>query len=202
MLFNKSSGGYQRRRHGLVVLAAIMPMIFEPASAKPWDIETSSTIVVQFNQFGSTERGTFERFTTEIDFDPDDPEHCKIDVSIDMASIESGSQQRDDIMRSSDFFKTDTFPRSTFRADNCANIGNNAYEAYGELTIRDVTRTVMLPFTLDITDQGPTLIANAKAELPLSRLNYNLGTSTFWKGSGIVGHVIRIYLFIEARVAK
>lgn len=170
------------------------------AQAANWDIKENSTLRIEFKQFGVPTRGNFEQFTPKIEFDRGNPESCKIDVKIDLASIASGSSQRDKIIKSDDFFKIDTYPHATFSSEKCKNIGGNAYEAYGELTIRNITRPVMLPFTLDYQTSGSVLTANAKAELPLSRYDYDLGNTGMWRGTGIISRVIRIYLDIEASV--
>lgn len=184
----------------LLILVFATGITMTTARAENWKVTDASSIQIQFKQFGSTEQGTFNRFTPKIEFDTDNPEVCQIDVTIDLASIDSGSVQRDDIMKSADFFKTGTYPEASFSSAKCKSIGGNAYEAYGELTIRDITRPVMLPFTLDFEKKGSVLTASAKGELPLSRFDYDLGNSTFWRNSGIVGRVIRIYLDIEAKI--
>ena len=77
--------------------------------------------------------------------------------------------------------------------------GGDRYEAHGQLTIRDVTRDVVLPFELTIEETGGGKVANAVGELTISRLDYGVGQGE-WASTKTVGEevVIRIEIVASA----
>ena len=82
----------------------------------------------------------------------DDPAESTIEVQIDMTSVDSGDQARDDHLRSPDFFDVDQWPTATFRSSAVTWTGDEG-EVAGDLTIRDVTH----PVTLTVTYLGHVL---------------------------------------------
>ncbi len=73
----------------------------------------------------------------------EEPAESTVEVVIDMASVSSGDQARDDHLRSADFFDVDRFPTATFRSTGVDRFGASA-DLAGELTIKDVTKPVRL----------------------------------------------------------
>src|SRR5688572_20950966 len=67
-----------------------------------------------------------------------------IDVTIDAKSIDTGVGQRDDHLRSADFFDVERFPTVTFKSKKAERVGDDQLRVKGDLTIRDVTREVVL----------------------------------------------------------
>jgi polyisoprenoid-binding protein YceI len=108
-----------------------------------WAIDlTHSRITFAVKHLGiSTVRGTFDTFSGTID--ETDGVISGADVTIDVASLNTGTAQRDDHLRSADFFDVATYPTATFRLLSATRTGENL-TAQGELTIRGVTKPVTL----------------------------------------------------------
>lgn len=99
----------------------------------------------------STVRGTFNSFTAGVQVVGDDPTTAKVNVSIDVASIDTGVEMRDNDLRSANFFEVAKFPNITFVSKKVERTPAGL-RLTGDLTIRDVTREVVL----DVTDvSGP-----------------------------------------------
>jgi polyisoprenoid-binding protein YceI len=83
----------------------------------------------------------------------EDPQHATVEVTIDMASVDSGDGTRDDHLRSADFFDVEHHPTATFRSTAVSVMGTAA-QLMGELTIKDVARPVELDVELlgQVTD--------------------------------------------------
>ena len=94
-------------------------------------------------------RGEFQKLAGDVVFDPSRPEATKIDVKIDVASINTREAQRDTHLKSGDFFDAEKFPQITFVSKSVKAKGGRA-EVTGDLTIRGTTR----PVTLEV--EGPT----------------------------------------------
>jgi polyisoprenoid-binding protein YceI len=99
--------------------------------------------------FGLTKvRGRFTAVAGEVTIG-DDPAASTVNVTIEMASVSSGDQRRDDHLRSADFFDVEHHPTATFRSTGLRTDGATA-TLVGDLTIKDVTR----PVTLDVEYLG------------------------------------------------
>ncbi len=172
----------------------------EEAPADAWTVEESSSLGFVALQQGAEVQGSFDAFEAVIVFDPDDLETSRIDVDIDATSINTGQDSRDETLNSTSFFETATWPKAAFKSGVIKSVGEGSYEAAGTLTIRDVTKDVVLPFTLDIKeapDDPKTLQATAAGELPILRLDYGVGQGD-WASTGTVADEVVITIDIKA----
>jgi polyisoprenoid-binding protein YceI len=92
----------------------------------------------------TTVRGSMKIRDFDLDLDLDNPQDSTVRVSLDAASIDTGQQMRDDHLRSADFLKADEFPTIDFASTQIVRTGNASGELHGNLTIRGVTRPVVL----------------------------------------------------------
>ena len=92
----------------------------------------------------STVKGRFAGIEGAVSLENESATKARIDVTIDAASIDTGVAQRDDHLRSPDFFDVARFPALTFKGRRIERTGKDALRVTGDLTIRDVTREVQL----------------------------------------------------------
>lgn len=92
----------------------------------------------------SSVKGQFEQFDVQVENQGDDPQNAKVSVSIDTASINTKSEQRDQHLKSDDFFATDNFPKITFVSTQINKTSDDEYDITGDLTVKDVTKPVTL----------------------------------------------------------
>jgi polyisoprenoid-binding protein YceI len=92
----------------------------------------------------TTVRGSMKIRDFDLDLDLDNPEASLVRVSLDAASIDTGQQMRDDHLRSADFLKADEFPTIDFVSTRIVRTGDDTGDLHGELTIRGVTRPIVL----------------------------------------------------------
>jgi polyisoprenoid-binding protein YceI len=90
-------------------------------------------------------RGAFNEFTGTATIDGDHPENSHVEVSVQVASIDTRNAMRDEHLRTNDFFDAASHPTITFRSTEITPAGDNDYEVTGELTIKGVTKTITLP---------------------------------------------------------
>ena len=90
-------------------------------------------------------RGQFGAFTGTARIDEANPSASKVDLSIDVASVETGSADRDGHLKSGDFFDAETYPTITFTSTNVERDGED-WNITGDLTIKDVTKPVTIEF--------------------------------------------------------
>src|SRR5262245_27640530 len=98
----------------------------------------------------STVKGRFAEVTGTIELDETDVSRSGVDVTIKVASVDTRQEQRDAHLRSPDFFDVDNYPEMTFRSRRVVADGTGTLRVAGYLTIRGVTREVVL----EASDEG------------------------------------------------
>jgi polyisoprenoid-binding protein YceI len=91
------------------------------------------------------EEGIFQDFSGTLTYSPVDPAKCKIEVTVQSASLDTRSPGRDKVLRSDDFFDVEKFPTLSFRSIIVKATGNETYEVEGDLTIHGVTKRITVP---------------------------------------------------------
>ena len=89
-------------------------------------------------QAGAEFEGTFQRFTADIKFDPQDLAGSHFDVKIDMSSVDSRDSERDDAIKSDDLFAVKQFPTARYVSERFTSKGGNKFAGAGKLTLRNV----------------------------------------------------------------
>lgn len=91
-------------------------------------------------------RGTFNDFTGSGHFDPETPSNSHVSVTIQAKSIDTRNEDRDNHLRSNDFFAMDTYPTLTFESTDVEQVDGDTFRVTGDLTIKDVTKSVTIDF--------------------------------------------------------
>lgn len=144
-----------------------------------------STLQFSFVQAGAQNTGKFSKFPVALDAAADGSAVSKLDVMVDMTTLDSGDKDRDDTLRGPDLFSVTKFPKAHFLATQITKTANG-FDAVGKLTLRDVTRDQHVQFTLrSVNEQGhPALYLTGKTTL--HRLDYGVGQGD-WKSTEWVG---------------
>ncbi|MCW2612332.1 MAG: hypothetical protein QOC93_435 [Actinomycetota bacterium] len=95
-------------------------------------------------------RGAFNEFEGTAHLDAADLSRSSARVVLKVASIDTGSEQRDGHLRSADFFDVETYPETTFVATGFERVDDEEFRVTGDLTVKDVTK----PVTVDLTFNG------------------------------------------------
>lgn len=187
----------------LAVVALLLPM---PALAGPqdaWTIDPKSSLTFSASQVGSIVSGRFPTWTGEIVLDPSSLATSRIDIRIDTRPASTNNRDVDSLMKGPNFLDVQKFPEARFVSTAISGSGER-YQANGKLTIRDVTRDVVLPFTLTIADdpgQPGRLRGTARGRLVIKRLDYGVGRNE-WAATGQVADEVTIDLNVTAGRAK
>jgi polyisoprenoid-binding protein YceI len=164
-------------------VALLSAIVFAtPALAADWTVQADkSHLGFSGVQTGAPFKGSFGIWKAEISFDPAHPEAGHAKVTIDLASARTGDAQRDTALPQADWFDVKHFPQATFEATGFTAKGGDAYEAAGRLTIRGVTKDVVLPFTLSMAGDSAT----AKGRLGLVRTVFGVGQGPWTSGEWV-----------------
>jgi polyisoprenoid-binding protein YceI len=150
-----------------------------------------------------TVRGRFDKFSGWVEGDSDDLAEITGEVTIDVASITTGAVQRDDHLRSADFFEANLYPTMTYRLKSVEKTGEDTYRVNGDLTIKDTTRTVPLDVTVegDIPDPfGGGRRVGLSATGQINRMDFGLNWDGIAGAIPIASHNIK--LEVEAALVE
>jgi polyisoprenoid-binding protein YceI len=157
--------------------------------------QNRSKIGFEVHHMLGTARGQFHRFSGTIDLNRDHPEQSNVVAKIDVASIDTGIQKRDNHLRSADFFDVAKFPQITFKSRTVKRTGEKAGDVNGDFTLHGVTRPITLHVQLlDAGERSRWKISTA----PLKRRDFNLlfgGTAETVSG---IGQDVAVSIEIEA----
>ena len=159
-----------------------------PSSASSWKVEIArSRIGFSATQTGETFKGQFTNYKATIEFDPTNPCAGRALIVIDPSGAKTGDSQRDEALPTEDWFDVAHFSNAQFEVKKFTSKGANAYEANGTLSIRNISRDVVLPFTLEIKDG----VAHAKGHFDLMRNLFGVGQNA-WAADEYVGFPVGI----------
>lgn len=175
--------------------------INQPAT-RTFQIDKShSEVTFQVRHLLTRVRGRFSEFEGSIDFNADRPEASAVRLEINAASIDTNQADRDRHLRSGDFFATDEFPALTFVSSGITALGNDSYEVAGTLTIRGVSKDIVLPVTHLGSAEDPW--GNEKlafeTETKINRKDYGLNWNAALETGGfLVGDEVTISVSLQA----
>jgi polyisoprenoid-binding protein YceI len=145
-------------------------------------------------------RGRFADFDGTLHIG-ETPEQSWVEISIDAASIQTDNETRDEHLRSADFLAVERFPKLTFKSTRIERTGDTSLRVTGDLTIRDVTRPVVLDAEFEGTAKGmrgDTRVGfSATTEIDREEWDvmWNMALET---GGVVVGRRVRIELDVQA----
>jgi len=173
------------------------------AQAGTWQIDSAHTSA-QFavkHMMVSTVRGQFNKTSGTVAWDGKDFTTAAVDVVIDAASINTRESRRDDHLRSADFFDVARHPTLTFASKKVEKVGDGQYKVTGDLTLRGVTKEVVLAVEGSPTPMqdpfGNTKLGGS-ATTRLNRKDFGLNWSKSLDGGGVVlGDEVEVTIDIE-----
>ncbi|MGB8650366.1 MAG: YceI family protein [Mycobacteriales bacterium] len=133
-------------------------------------------------------RGSFEEFegTAELDFT--DPSRSTAKVTFQIASISTGQKQRDEHLRTNDFFDAPSFPTGTFVSTSVKQTGDDTFEMTGDLTLKDVTHPVTIEWEHTGTARDPygNLRAGFEGRATLNRKDWGITYNAALETGGVL----------------
>lgn len=146
-------------------------------------------------------RGHFGDFGGAIRFDEQHPASSNVDVTIQAASVNTQTADRDAHLRSGDFFDVEKYPTLTFKSVSVKPRSADAFDVLGDLTIHGVTKQVTLPVSYlgKAKDPWGNEKAAFEADLTINRKDFDLGWNAVLEAGGfVVGDEVKISLSIQA----
>ncbi|MDD3180344.1 MAG: YceI family protein [Opitutaceae bacterium] len=194
-------------KHTTRLLFALLPMLglLAPARAA---VETyaidpvHSSVGFSIRHFVSKVPGSFTKSSGTIVVDRDNPEKNSVEATIDIGSVSTANEKRDTHLKSPDFFDAARFPTMTFKSKSWERTGEDSFDVTGDLTIKDVTKEVVL--RVKSLGFGPgmqgTMLSGWEATTILSKSAFNI-TGPAMLGTAL-GDEVAVTISVEASLKK
>lgn len=187
-----------------VLLAAVLALASWPSilPAASYQIDSAHSVAgfTVRHMMVSNVSGAFAKLSGTVDFDSNNPSQSKVEVTIDTASVDTRSSGRDTHLRSADFFDVATYPAITFKSTRVDKAGEGKLRVLGNLTMRGVTKEVVLDVdgpTPEIQAQGG-FRAGASATTKINRKDFGITWSRAVDSGGVVvSDEVRINIEVE-----
>jgi polyisoprenoid-binding protein YceI len=180
-------------------------MMFWRKMFMPWSFDTvhSHVSFSVKHMMISTVRGRFDAFSGSFDLDEENPAASSLDVTIDVASINTGDAGRDTHLRSADFFETDKYPTATYKSTKVEKIGESEYRIEGDFTLHGVTRNVELKAALDglTKDMQGNRRAGFTVETAINRKDFDLNWNVALETGGVLVSE-KVNILVDAQIIE
>ena len=176
-------------RHPLLpLLILLLPMA---SQARDWQVDAAkSSLTFKGSYQNGPFEGKFGKFDATIAFDEADVLKDRFDVTVQVSSLDTQSAERDDTLRTAEFFDPAKFPQAHFVSQGFGKGADGGLEAKGTLTIRDQIK----PVTLKVKFVASGNTATLDVDTTLNRMEFGLGTSKDWvdiaKDISVHGHLV------------
>lgn len=180
-------------RNALLLALSLLPA---PAFAADYAQAPGSTLVFAGKYQGEVFTGKFPGFATRLSFDPKQLAASKLEVTIPLATANTGNADYDGELRGSAFFDAATFPQAKYTATKFRALGGNRYAADGALSLHGVSKPVTLEFTWT-AGARPVLAGKATVK----RLDFGVGGGE-WADTALIPDAIAISTKVVFAPAK
>jgi polyisoprenoid-binding protein YceI len=190
-----------RNRNAILVFLLLASTALFAADEYKIDPGHSSATFTVRHMMISNVPGRFSNVTGTIVYDEHDLTKSSVKATIPTATISTDNERRDNHLKSVDFFEVGKFPEITFVSKKVEKRGDQLV-AIGDLTIKNVTKQVELPFEI-VKAKTPSGVAiGATGSTKINRKDYNITwNKTMDGGRAVVGDEVRIDISVEAKAA-
>jgi len=187
--------------HASIPTPAYVPAAYTQSAAKSYTVDgVHSGVVFRIMHAGAAPfYGMFTGLSGDLVVDMDNPEATRLNMAIDTSKVATGNDNRDDHLRSADFFNARQFPTATFTSTSVKAAGDGAadgaMQVTGDLTLLGVTK----PVTATMTPTGEGQFRNStragfETKLTFKRSDFGM---TAYIDQGTLGDEIELIVFIE-----
>lgn len=157
------------------------------SSAANYRQAAGASLAFSFMQAGAENHGSFRQFSTTFTWDEKNPAACKLEVTVQTASLDTQDKDRNDTMAGPDLLDARKFPTARYSAGSCARRADGGTEAVGKLTLHGVTKDLRVPLAVKPVASGLEL----SGEVTIKRLAFGVGQGD-WNSTESVGDDVKL----------
>lgn len=183
-----------------IVAVCLLAVPFAAAESSTWSVDTAhSAVNFSVRHFLTPVPGNFKDFSGTITYDPENIAASSVEFTVQAASIDTDNADRDQHLRSADFFDVEKFPTLSFVS---TSVGGSAEELQvtGDLTMHGVTKEITVPVTfLGSMDTPMGTKAGFVTDFSVDRKEYGINWNRVLdQGGAILGDDVKVNITIEA----
>lgn len=170
------------------------------AQTESWAVDkVHSTATFKVRHITANVVGQFRDFEGAIKLDRANPAKSSVDFTIQAKSIDTGNENRDNHLRSADFFDVEKFPVISFKSTSVTPKGNNNFDVTGDLTMHGVTKRITLPVSfLGFAKGGRGEKGGFEIETTLNRKDYGvIWNRALDEGGFVLGEDVKVSINLE-----
>ena len=167
-----------------VLFVSLMFIGFNSTQAQRYSpSDSGSSVKFKIKNLGVTITGSFKGITGDINFDPANPASITFEATVDVSTINTGIDLRDEHLRKEEYFDAKNYPRIKFVSTKVSTSNKpGAFKVVGNLTIKNVTKEISFPFTA--TAQGAGYLFSG--EFRINRRDYKVGGNSFTMSDNLI----------------
>jgi len=174
------------------MLAASAVAAAIPANVADYTLDPArSALKFVFKQAGAANQGRFRKLAGTLRFGDTNLPASKLDITIDIGSLDTGDDERDKTLRGPELFDMARFPQARFKSTQFKRLSAGRYEVIGKLTIRDVTRELHVPFSFRTTTEKGEPVGYMTGRVTINRLDFGVGQGE-WQATEQVANEVDV----------
>ena len=181
-----------------ILVAAAVALAATEAEAIEYStvLADKSTVAFTSRQMGVPVQGRFPKFTAHVAFDPAKPEAAKVDITIDLATIDAGSKDANDEVVGKQWFNIKMFPQASYVSSSVKSTGAGRFEVTGPLTIKGKANPVTATFGFKAEGNNGVFDGG----FTLKRIDFAIGEGP-WADVSTVANEIQVNFHVVAAAA-
>lgn len=165
-------------------------IFFGPAKAQFKHLDNGSTLGFKISNFGFDVKGSFMGLKGGINFDQHNIPAAIFDVTVEVNTVDTDNNMRDEHLRDASYFDAKNYPTIHFVSFKIASAGReNAFIAFGKLTIKGKSKDINIPFTATPVTDGYQF----KGSFKINRKDFGVG------GTSTISNELDVYLNVLAK---
>ncbi|MDP9194142.1 MAG: YceI family protein [Acidobacteriota bacterium] len=184
----------------VLTLFAALPLLAQMPATETFTVDKNhSSAMFKVRHMMANVIGQFRDFNADVNIDRENPAKSSVDFTIQATSIDTGNANRDNHLRSADFFDVAKFPTITFKSTSVTPKSKNDFTVTGDLTMHGVTKSVTLPVTfLGFAKTAKGEKAGFEIETTLNRKDYEVvWNRNLDEGGLLLGDDVKITINLE-----
>jgi polyisoprenoid-binding protein YceI len=146
-----------------------------------------SNIIFISKQMNVASEGKFNKFNAQLQFDPEKPDTAQAQLDIDLNSIDTGSPEANEEVKSKGWFHIKNFPTAKFVSTAVKKVENNRYEVLGNMTIKGKTNPMTISFDFKPQNKSATF----EGSFVLKRSQFGIGEG-MWSDTSVVADEVQV----------
>lgn len=184
----------------ILLLALGASTLSAPAATEIHQFDPAhSSVAFSIRHFLAQVPGQFAKVSGQIDLDPADFTRSTVTATVDLASVSTLNEKRDEHLRTPDFFDTASNPTATFKSTRWVKAGNDTYAVTGEFSLHGVTKelTLQVKYLGQAPGNRGATLTGWQTSLVLQRSDFGIG-----KPERSIGDEVTVVINVEARLQK